>query len=138
MARAPKIEVAFNAVAFVASKGKLVPVRAASEITTLWNTRAPNVTDVYAHIEAMGEGDYCYDILTNMRGGPGLYDCWRCVRVPTVEDALDELKFFAQDDWKVLREAPSNINGSKELHPGVIDALNKWMKAAAQRRAKVN
>jgi hypothetical protein len=131
----PPITAEFNAVAYVARDGKLTPIAASWEVTDLWNQRvSPLDSDqVRAFISRYGE-TYIYDVLTNLRGGPGQYTAWRSSHVPTLEDAMDELTFLCRDNWRVLREGVPAPNGSRQLLPNVIDELNAWVQQRAVER----
>lgn len=131
----PPITGEFNAVAYVARDGKLTPIAASWDVTDLWNQRVSPLDNeqVRAFISRYGSS-YIYDVLTDLRGGPGQYTAWRSSSVPTLEDAMDELTFLCRDNWRVLREGVVQANGSRHLLPNVVNDLNAWVQQRATER----
>lgn len=136
MTNVSKIPVEFGAVQYIAVQGKLIPMAAARDVTELWNTRISPFENashqVRAHVSTYG-ATYIYDVLTDMRG-QNQYTCWCSAHAATLEVAFDELEFLAQDDWKMLREAPAKVNGGKTLSVEQLAAMNAWRQQRAQER----
>lgn len=85
-----------------------------------WDYMRKNPGQVYVDIERRGpslvggEPDWHVDVITRAYGA-GRYHCWFSARYASLEHALLAAQWLSQHDWKVLRDAPSALNGARRL-----------------------